>query len=96
MGLLEGKVAVVTGSSRELGLAIAKAYAQQGASVVLSSRTLTAVDQAVAGLRQKGFSAVGLVCDTANPAQVEVLADLAETSFGALDIWVNNAGTGAP
>ena len=96
MGLLAGKVAVVTGSSRGLGLAIAQAYAEQGAAVVVSSRTASAVDQAVADLRQKGFSAVGLDCDTANAAQVEALADLAVSSFGKLDIWVNNAGTGAP
>jgi len=96
MGLLDGKVAVVTGSSRGLGLAIAQAYAGQGAAVVVSSRTASAVDQAVAGLRQKGFSAVGLACDSANPLQVEALAELAISSFGKLDIWVNNAGTGAP
>jgi len=96
LGLLEGKVAVVTGSSRGLGLAIAQAYAGQGAAVVVSSRTATAVDQAVTGLRQQGFTAVGLACDTANPDQVKALADLAVASFGKLDIWVNNAGTGAP
>jgi NAD(P)-dependent dehydrogenase (short-subunit alcohol dehydrogenase family) len=96
MGLLAGKVAVVTGSSRGLGLAIARAYAQQGAAVVLSSRTLPAVDQAVADLRQNGFSAVGQACDTADPLQVEALANLAVTRFGKLDIWVNNAGAGAP
>ena len=96
MGLLEGKVAVVTGSSRGLGLAIARAYAEQGASVVVSSRTAQVIDQAVADLRQNGFSAVGLACDMADPLQVEALADLAMTSFGKLDIWVNNAGTGAP
>jgi glucose 1-dehydrogenase len=96
MGLLEGKVAVVTGSSRGLGLAIAQAYAEQGAAVVISSRTAPAVDRAVASLTQAGYKAVGMACDTANPEQVEALADLAVKTFGKLDIWVNNAGTGAP
>jgi glucose 1-dehydrogenase len=96
MGILEGKVAIITGSSRGLGLAIAQAYAAQGAAVVLSSRTLQTVDQAVAGLKKNGFRAVGSACDTADLRQVEALADLALASFGRLDIWVNNAGTGAP
>ena len=96
MGLLDGKVAVITGSSRGLGLAIAQAYAQEGAAVVLSARTVQTVNQAVASLKQQGFRAVGMACDTANLSQVEALAELAKTSFGGLDIWVNNAGTGAP
>lgn len=96
MGLLDGKVAVVTGSSRGLGLAIAQAYAEQGAAVVLSSRTVQAVDRVVADLKRKGFKAVGIACDTAKPDQVSAIADLAIASFGKLDIWVNNAGTGAP
>ena len=96
MGKLEGKVAVITGSSRGLGLAIAQAYARQGAAVVLSSRTLPAVEQSVAGLIQNGFQAVGQACDTANADQVAALAELAVQSFGKLDIWVNNAGVGAP
>jgi len=96
MGSLSGKVAVVTGSSRGLGLAIARAYAEQGASVVLSSRTAPAVDQAVAELRRAGFAALGIACDTSRPEEVDALADLAVRSFGKLDVWVNNAGVGAP
>ncbi len=96
MGLLSGKVAVITGSSRGLGLAIAKAYAEQGAAVVLSSRTPQAVEEAVASIKQAGYPAVGMACDTAIPEQLEALADLAIASFGKLDVWVNNAGVGAP
>ena len=96
MGLLSGKAAVITGSSRGLGLAIAKAYSDQGAAVVLSSRTPQAVEEAVASLKQAGNPVVGMPCDTARPEQVEALADLATTSFGKLDVWVNNAGVGAP
>ncbi len=96
MGLLDGKVAVITGSSRGLGFAIAQAYAAQGAAVVLAARTRRAVDQAVSSLSEMGFQAVGMACDTANSDQVNALAELAIASFGRLDIWVNNAGTGAP
>jgi NAD(P)-dependent dehydrogenase (short-subunit alcohol dehydrogenase family) len=96
MGLLSGKVAVITGSSRGLGLAIAKAYAEQGAAVVLSSRTQQVIEHAVASLKQAGYPAVGMPCDTAKLDQVDALAELAIASFGKLDVWVNNAGVGAP
>ena len=95
-GLLEGKVAAITGSSRGLGLAIARAYAEQGAAVIISSRSLQAVEQAVSSLTLSGFQAAGAVCDTGDLSQVEALADLALTRFGKLDIWVNNAGVSAP
>jgi glucose 1-dehydrogenase len=96
MGILSNKVAVITGSSRGLGLAIAEAYAVEGASVVLAARSRDALNLAVDGLRQRGFAAAGMVCDTSKREEVEQLADLAVNTFGHLDIWVNNAGTGAP
>jgi len=92
MGLLENKVAVITGSSRGLGYAIAETYAEQGAAVVLAARTSKAVDEAVAKLRARGFRASGAACDVANRAQVEALAEHAMQTFGQIDIWVNNAG----
>jgi NAD(P)-dependent dehydrogenase (short-subunit alcohol dehydrogenase family) len=92
MGLLENKVAVITGSSRGLGFAIAETYAEQGAAVVLAARTTKAVDEAVAQLRARGFRASGVACDVGNLAQVEALAEHAVQTFGQIDIWVNNAG----
>lgn len=96
MKQLDGKVAVITGSSRGLGFAIAKAYAAEGAAVVISSRTANAVKQAVTELRSAGYRADGMVCDTASLEQVQALAAFAIEQFGKLDIWVNNAGLGAP
>ena len=95
-GKLAGKVAVITGSSRGLGLAIAQAYAEQGAAVVISSRTARSVEQAVDGLKQSGFQAFGVACDTGSLKQVESLAGQALAHYGKLDIWVNNAGLSAP
>ncbi len=95
-GVLAGKVAVITGSSRGLGLAIAHAYAEQGAAVVITSRTLQSVEKVVADFRKRGFQASGMACDTGNLSQVEALADYAVSQFGKLDIWVNNAGLSAP
>jgi len=90
--ILEGKVAVITGSTRGLGRAIAEAYAAAGASVVVSSRTPSAVDETVQSLRAQGFTAGGLACDVGHVEEVKALAEHAVTQFGGFDIWVNNAG----
>lgn len=92
MERLQGKTAVITGSTRGLGLAIAEAYAQEGAAIVISSRTAPAVDATVKKLQAAGYRAAGLACDVADANQVKALADLAIQSFGGLDVWVNNAG----
>lgn len=94
--VLKDKVAVITGGSRGLGLAIAQTYARAGAKVVIASRTPRAVDLAVDSLRASGYQATGLACDVADMAQVEALAQHAIQTFGRMDIWVNNAGLSAP
>lgn len=96
MSRLAGKVAVVTGGTRGLGLAIARAYAKEGATVVVASRTQSSVDRAVDGLRADGARAAGIVCDVGDVGQVHALAQHAVDRFGRLDIWVNNAGLSAP
>ena len=94
--VLKDKVAVITGGSRGLGLAIAQTYARAGAKVVIASRTPHAVDLAVDSLRASGYQATGLACDVADMAQVEALVQHAIQTFGRMDIWVNNAGLSAP
>ena len=94
--ILENKIAVVTGGTRGLGLAIAKAYAQAGASVVIASRSQTSVDQALKILHAQSAKASGIICDMGEREQVEALADHAISSFGHFDIWVNNAGIAGP
>ncbi|MDQ0755585.1 SDR family NAD(P)-dependent oxidoreductase [Arthrobacter sp. B3I4] len=90
-GVLHGRVAVVTGSSRGLGYAMARLLGGQGATVVLASRTSGDVTAAVDRLRAEGISAFGRRCDVSELADVESLRDEA-LRHGALDIWVNNAG----
>lgn len=89
--MLAGRVAVVTGSSRGLGLAFARLLGEQGASVVLTARTAADVERAVTELRTAGISAHGLAADVGVLADVERVRDEA-ARHGVLDIWVNNAG----
>jgi glucose 1-dehydrogenase len=96
MKRLDGKVAVITGSSRGLGLGIARVFAAEGAAVVLASRSQAAVDQAVEQIKNEGGRACGLAVNVADLAQVKALAQLALYQFGKLDIWVNNAGVAGP
>jgi NAD(P)-dependent dehydrogenase (short-subunit alcohol dehydrogenase family) len=92
MGQLDGKVAVITGSSRGLGYAIAEAYAREGAAVVLSARSANQLRANVDVLTSKGWRAAGFPCDVGDLDSVRSLAANAVNTFGKIDIWVNNAG----
>lgn len=92
MGILDGKVALITGSTRGIGLGIAEAYAREGAGLVVSSRSQAAVEKTLNRLRQAGGRVVGLACDVSQEEQVLALANFALENFGKVDIWFNNAG----
>lgn len=97
MGKLEGKVAIVTGAGRGIGRAIAIEYAQQGASVVVASRTPATVDAVVDDITAKGGTALGLPVDVGDRSQVEHMVAATIERFNHLDILVNNAqGFGTP
>jgi len=96
MGVLDGKVAVITGGTRGLGLGIAEAFAQAGAAVVVASRSQAAVDMAVQHIQAAGGRADGMAVDVADLGQIIALAERAVAQFGKIDIWVNNAGTAGP
>lgn len=96
MGKLTGKVAVITGSTRGLGLAIAQAYARAGAAIVISSRSAAAVDSTVADFLAQGVQATGLACDVGDLEQVRALGQHALDTFGHYEVWVNNAGIAGP
>ncbi|NLI17327.1 MAG: SDR family oxidoreductase [Actinomycetales bacterium] len=88
---LDGRIAVVTGGSRGLGLAIARLLASRGATVVIGARDQQRVDDAVARLTASGMRVHGRACDVGDFSDVEALRDDA-LAHGGLDIWVNNAG----
>jgi NAD(P)-dependent dehydrogenase (short-subunit alcohol dehydrogenase family) len=91
---LDGKVALVTGASRGIGKAIAAAFAASGASVVLSSRKLEALEQAAAELRPEGEAQVEVfVANAGDPDAAEACVAAAMARFGRVDILVNNAAT---
>jgi glucose 1-dehydrogenase len=96
MDNLKGKVAVITGGTRGFGLAVARAYAQEGAAVVVASRSPAAVEAAVDSLRAAGARASGCPCDVGDLAQAEALAASAVETFGPFHVWVNNAGIAGP
>jgi 3-oxoacyl-[acyl-carrier protein] reductase len=91
---LTGKVAVVTGSSRGIGRAIAVHLARQGAKVIVnSSKSAEAVEGVASQIRASGGEAVAVVGDVSNQADAEQLIKSAIDTYGRLDILVNNAGT---
>jgi short-subunit dehydrogenase len=90
---ITGKVVVVTGASMGIGEAIAKAFADQGASVVLLSRD--------AGRSEGARNRIGhtertlaLACDVRHPEEIDRVISLTRHHFGRIDVWVNNAGHG--
>ena len=88
---LEGKVAIITGSSKGIGKAIAKGFAENGAQVVISSRSQEACDAVANEFQAAGLKAVGIACHIGKSDQRENLVTQTIAAFGRIDILVNNA-----
>mgnify|MGYP006113265877 CR=1 FL=1 len=88
---LTGKVAIVTGSTKGIGLSIAERLIGAGARVIVTSRTAADVASVSARL---GENALGVVCDVASPEECAAMVEEAVAHFGGLDLLVNNAGVG--
>jgi len=92
--LLEGKVAIVTGASRSIGAASARAFADAGAAVVLAARTEAAIRAIAQDIESKGGKAIAVPTDVTDPESVARLVEQAVARFGRVDIAFNNAGAG--
>ncbi|MCU0684876.1 MAG: glucose 1-dehydrogenase [Polyangiaceae bacterium] len=90
---LEGKVAIVTGASRGIGEAIARAYADGGAQVVLAARKIEPLQAVVESIKAAGGQAIATACHAGQPDQLRALVDGAIARFGKVDVLVNNAAT---
>jgi NAD(P)-dependent dehydrogenase (short-subunit alcohol dehydrogenase family) len=89
---LNGKVALITGGSRGLGLQMVRAFAASGADVIIASRKLDACERAADEVRALGRRAMAISINASRWADMDRLAEAAYAEFGRIDILVNNAG----
>lgn len=90
--IFNNRVAVITGSTQGIGLAIAKRLAKEGVKVVVTSRNIDKVNEAVDEIKNDGGEAFGLKCNVTNREEVKALGEKVIEKYGSIDILVNNAG----
>ena len=93
MGILDGRIAIVTGAGRGFGRAIAERLAAEGAQVALLARSQGQIEEVAAAI---GPSALAVACDVTDPASVEQAIEMVEATLGPVDILVSNAGVPGP
>ena len=96
MGLLDGRVALVTGSSQGIGRGVALAYAAEGASVVVTGRDAERCSAVAAEITGSGQTALAIPADVTRDSEARALVELAQRRFGRVDVLVNNAGIVGP
>jgi NAD(P)-dependent dehydrogenase (short-subunit alcohol dehydrogenase family) len=89
---LKDKVAVITGGARGIGLAIARAFVREGATVVIADISREGAEEATAGLEKQGGRAVPVAVNVADPASVSAMVKSTVDALGRIDILINNAG----
>jgi NAD(P)-dependent dehydrogenase (short-subunit alcohol dehydrogenase family) len=91
MGVLDGKVALVTGAGQGVGQGIAYAFAAEGARVMLAGRTLAKVERTAAEIARRGGTARATACDVKVESEVQACVRATVETFGGVDVLVNNA-----
>ncbi|HEV3345736.1 MAG TPA: SDR family NAD(P)-dependent oxidoreductase [Methylomirabilota bacterium] len=89
---LEGKIAIVTGTSPNIGGGIAEGLAEEGATVVCVDLAADNASQCAEAIRRRGGQALGITCDVTDEGQVEAMVARARETYGGVDVLVNNAG----
>jgi 3-oxoacyl-[acyl-carrier protein] reductase len=92
MGLLDGRNAIITGSARGLGFAMAERFGEEGGRVVLSDIDAAALEEAQSKLGARGFEVSALAADVTDEGAVAALVKHCVDTWGSLDVMVNNAG----
>ena len=93
---LKGKVALISGGSVGIGLAVAKALAKEGVNIVLCSRNEKLLYKETSTIqKQTGMKCIGIICDVTKIGDINKLFIKLKKDFGTLDILINNAGTGS-
>jgi NAD(P)-dependent dehydrogenase (short-subunit alcohol dehydrogenase family) len=96
MGLLDGRVAIVTGASRGIGREIGQRFAAEGAKVICAARTRSLVEETVTLIKARGGDAIAVVADVATETGAMSIVEAAVNHFAFIDTLVNNAGDGGP
>lgn len=89
---LQGKIALVTGGTYGIGMAMAKALAAAGATIVFNARRQEMIDEAIKEYKEAGYEAHGYQCDVTKESEVQAMVADVATKLGDIDILVNNAG----
>jgi len=93
---LRGKVALITGASQGIGLAIARALAAEGCNLVITGRDKTTLAKACRELKARNARVLPCLCDVRDPVSAQELVNAVEGRFHGLDILINNAGVAHP
>src|SRR5262249_57532701 len=96
MGMLDGKVAIITGASKGIGRVMSQQFAHEGAKVVCNARSADLVKETARLIEKAGGSAIAVVGDAAQEADVKNLVAASIKAFGKIDTLINNAGDGGP